>query len=93
MPLSIYQVSVPVFLRTLTNLRNILAKGAAHAQARKIDEAAFMRARLAADKVNAPPAITYATGVAVCTYIGGALPPGRAAPPRAKWVAMWTRLV
>ena len=34
MTLSMYQASVPVFLRGLENLTNILAKGAAHAEAK-----------------------------------------------------------
>ena len=37
MPLSMYQVSVPVFKKTLGNLAGILDKGAAFAAARKIE--------------------------------------------------------
>jgi hypothetical protein len=44
-----YQASAPVFLRGLENLAAILAKGAAHAEARKIDPAVFVNARLAPD--------------------------------------------
>jgi hypothetical protein len=44
-----YQASVPVFLRGLENLAAILAKGAAHAEAKKIDPAVFINARLAPD--------------------------------------------
>ena len=64
MPLTIYQASVPVFIRTLTNLRNILAKGAAHAQARKIDESAFMQARLAPDMYPLTSQVHIATDMA-----------------------------
>jgi hypothetical protein len=44
-----YQASVPVFARMLENLSTVLAKGAAHAEARKIDPAIFINARLAPD--------------------------------------------
>jgi uncharacterized protein len=49
MPLSIHDASVPVFTRTLRNLRAILEKGAAHAAARKIQESALLGARLFPD--------------------------------------------
>ena len=78
MPLSIYQVSVPVFLRTLTNLKNILAKGAAHAQARKIDEAAFMQARLAPDMFPFTSQVHIATDMAR----GGAARLSGSEPPK-----------
>ncbi|HSE74576.1 MAG TPA: DUF1993 family protein [Dongiaceae bacterium] len=49
MTLSMYQASVPVFVRGLENLSAVLAKGAAHAEARKIEPAVFVNARLAPD--------------------------------------------
>ena len=49
MTLSMYQASVPVFLHALENLQAILAKGAAHAEAKKIEPAVFISARLAPD--------------------------------------------
>jgi hypothetical protein len=49
MTLSMYQASVPVFSRMLENLSAILVKGAAHAEAKKIDPAVFDNARLAPD--------------------------------------------
>ena len=49
MPLSMYQASVPVFVRGLSNLRGILAKAVAHAQTRKIQESVFFSARLYPD--------------------------------------------
>ncbi|MGH8849749.1 MAG: DUF1993 domain-containing protein [Casimicrobiaceae bacterium] len=49
MAISMYQASVPVFTRALTNLRAVLQKAAAHAQARKIDEAVLVNARLYPD--------------------------------------------
>jgi hypothetical protein len=44
-----YTLSIPVFRRTLTNLSAILDKAAAHAEARKIDPAALLGARLYPD--------------------------------------------
>ncbi|HVC37333.1 MAG TPA: DUF1993 domain-containing protein [Gammaproteobacteria bacterium] len=49
MSLSMYQASVPVFIRMLTNLSAVLKKGEAHAQVKKIDAAVFTGARLAPD--------------------------------------------
>ena len=49
MTISMYQASVPAFVRSLTNLAAILEKGAAHAQARKIDEAVLLEGRLYPD--------------------------------------------
>lgn len=49
MSLSMYQASVPVFLRNLTNLKAILEKGAADAEARKIEPSVYVNARLAPD--------------------------------------------
>lgn len=49
MPLSMYQASVPVFVRTLGVLTHVLEKGAAFADARKIDPSVLINARLAPD--------------------------------------------
>ena len=49
MKLSMYQASIPVFIRTLGNLSGILAKGAAHAEAKKIDPAVLVNSRLFPD--------------------------------------------
>ena len=49
MTLSMYEASVPVFLRGLKNLSALLEKGAASAAERKIDPAVFLTARLAPD--------------------------------------------
>ena len=49
MPLSMYQASVPVFTRGLRNLSGVLAKGRSDAEARKIDLAVLVGARLAPD--------------------------------------------
>jgi len=49
MSLTLYQASVPVFIRMLGNLAGILEKAAAHCAARKIDPAALIRFRLYPD--------------------------------------------
>lgn len=49
MTLSIYDASVPVLKRGLTNLSAILSKAEASAEARKIDPAVLLAARLAPD--------------------------------------------
>jgi uncharacterized protein len=47
--ISIYDISIPVLTRGLTNLSSILDKAAAHAAARKFDPAALAQARLFPD--------------------------------------------
>jgi uncharacterized protein len=49
MAITMYQASVPVFQRSLTNLKGILQKAADHAAARKIDESVFLQSRLYPD--------------------------------------------
>jgi uncharacterized protein len=49
MSLDMYQASIPVFVRMLDNLSSILDKGAAFAEAKKIDPSVFITARLAPD--------------------------------------------
>jgi len=49
MTLSMYQASVPVFLHKLNNLSAILDKAIAYAEAKKIDPAVLVNARLAPD--------------------------------------------
>jgi hypothetical protein len=44
-----YQASVPVFIRMLTNLSAILDKAVAQAEAKKIDPSVLIKARLAPD--------------------------------------------
>jgi uncharacterized protein len=46
---SMYTLSVPIFDRTLANLAAIVDKAAAHAEARRIDPAALLGARLYPD--------------------------------------------
>ena len=49
MSLSMYHASIPMFTRVLSNLTAVLAKGAAHAEARKFDPAVLLGMRLAPD--------------------------------------------
>ena len=49
MSLSMYQASVPVFVRMLTNLSAILDKAQAHAEAKKFDSSVYMTLRLFPD--------------------------------------------
>jgi len=49
---SLYSLSVELFVPMLTNLRQILAKGAAHAEARKLEAEVLERSRLAPDMFN-----------------------------------------
>jgi len=49
MKISMYQASVPTFVRMLNNLAAVLEKAAAHAEARKIEPAVLLNARLFPD--------------------------------------------
>ena len=64
MTISMYQASVPVFVKGLTNLRAILEKAAAHAQAKKIDDTVFASARLFPDMLPLTGQIQIATDFA-----------------------------
>jgi len=77
MTLSMYQASVPAFIRTLSNLRAILEKAAAHAREHKIDEAAFLGARLYPNMFPLTRQVQLATDFARGTgaRLAGAEPP------------------
>jgi hypothetical protein len=49
MAITMYQASVPLFTQMLTSLQACLNKGAAYAEAKKLDPAALINARLAPD--------------------------------------------
>lgn len=63
-PISMYQASVPVLARMLTNLQGILAKAAEHAQARKIDDSVFTSIRLFPDMFPLSRQVQIATDMA-----------------------------
>jgi hypothetical protein len=64
MHLSMYQASVPVFVRMLDNLSKILDQAARHADERKIDPAVFVNARLAPDMYPLSRQVQIATDMA-----------------------------
>ena len=64
MNISMYNASIPVMIKMLGNLETILDKAMAHAQARKIDEAAFVDARLFPDMFTFARQIRVATDMA-----------------------------
>ena len=49
MTISMYQASIPVSIRALNNLANILEKGAAYAETKKIDQHVLINSRLSPD--------------------------------------------
>ncbi len=49
MTISMYQALIPVSIRTLNNLTNILEKGAAYAETKKIDPSVLINSRLSPD--------------------------------------------
>jgi hypothetical protein len=72
-----YEASVPVFRRTLTQLKWVLEKGAADAAARKIDEAVFVQARLYPDMLPLSSQVQIATDMArgCAARLAGGEPP------------------
>jgi hypothetical protein len=64
MTLSLYQVSVPAFLRIFGNLSKILEKAEAWAEARKIDPSVLLQARLAPDMFALPRQVQIASDTA-----------------------------
>ncbi len=62
--LSMYQASIPVFLRALQNLRHILEKGEAHARERGDDPAILLQARLYEDMLPLVRQVQIATDTA-----------------------------
>jgi hypothetical protein len=61
MSISMYLASVPPILRTLANLRAILEKAAAHAEAKKIDPSILINARLYPDMLPLSHQVQIAT--------------------------------
>lgn len=64
MTISMYQASVPVFVRSLGNLSAILDKAAAHAESNKIDPAVLLATRLYPDMFPLSRQIQIATDMA-----------------------------
>lgn len=76
MTLSMYQASVPVFLRALSNLQHVLRKGEAHAEARKFDPELLVQARLTPDMLPLIRQVQIATDMAKngCARLAGVEP-------------------
>lgn len=64
MSLSMYQASIPVLQRALRNLAAIIDKAQVHAAEKKIDEAAFIQARLFPDMFPFARQVMIATDMA-----------------------------
>ena len=64
MAITMYQATVPVFIKMLGNLKAILEKAAAHAAAKKIDESVFVNARLSPDMLPLSAQVQIATDFA-----------------------------
>lgn len=77
MPISMYQASVPPFIRMLNNLSVILAKAAAHAETRKIDPSVLVNARLFPDMFPLSRQVQIAsdTAKAGASRLAGLTPP------------------
>jgi hypothetical protein len=77
MSLSMYQVSVPVFLRALTNLRAVLQKGEAFAVEKGFEPSVLLHSRLIADMFPLTKQVQIATDMAVrgTSRLAGAEPP------------------
>lgn len=77
MTISMYQASVPVFIRMLNNLTAILEKAAAHAEARKIEPAVLINSRLYPDMFPLSRQIRIATDAAMsgAARLAGMEPP------------------
>jgi len=64
MAISMYQASVPVLIRSLNNLAAILAKAAAHAEAKKIDPSVLIGSRLYPDMLPLAKQVQIASDIA-----------------------------
>jgi uncharacterized protein len=77
MALSMYQASVPIFVKTLGDLSNILDKGAAYAAAKKVDQSVLLGYRIAPDMLafvrQVQIACDFAKG-ATARFAGNAVP-------------------
>jgi hypothetical protein len=77
MSITMYQASVPQFIRMLGNLKGILEKAAAHAASKKIDETVFLGARLFPDMFTLTRQVQLATDFArgTAARLAGLEPP------------------
>lgn len=77
MSVSLYDLSVPVFIQTLTQLRSILQKGLAHAETRKFDGAVLANSRLFPDMLPLTRQVQIASDAAkgAAARLSGTEPP------------------
>src|SRR4029077_8945101 len=77
MSMSLYQVTIPVFSKTLSNLKSVLEKAKAHALDHKIEESAFINARLYPDMLPLSRQVQVATDLArgAAARVAGLDPP------------------
>jgi hypothetical protein len=77
MAISMYQASAPALVNMLRNLKNILGKAQAHADAKKIDHSIFINARLAPDMFPLSRQVQIATDMSksCVARLAGAEPP------------------
>ena len=77
MPITMYQASVPGFIRLLGSLKSILEKAAAHAAAKKIDDSVFVNSRLFPDMLPLSFQVQVASDFArgTCARLAGTEPP------------------
>jgi len=64
MTLSMYQASVPVFVRALNNLIHVLKKGEAHARAKNVTDEVLLQTRLIPDMLPLVKQVQIATDMA-----------------------------
>jgi hypothetical protein len=76
MTLSMHQTSVPVFTRTLSNLKHVLELGEAHAIARDFDPTLLVQARLTPDMLPLVRQVQIACDMAMrgCARLAGVEP-------------------
>ena len=77
MKISMYEASIPTFLQTLRNLKGLLEKGVAHAEARKYDPNLLAATRLAPDMLPLTRQIQIASDAAkgAAARLAGVDPP------------------
>lgn len=93
MTLSMYQASIPVFVRALNNLSAILRKGEADAESRSFDPAVLFHSRLAPDMYPLYRQIQIATDVAKgCGARLAGLEPPKFEDDESTWADLYTRI-
>ena len=76
MTISMYKISVPIFVQHLTALSGVLDKAVAHIEAKKLDPTFFLNMRLYSDMYSLTRQVQQATSHAVraCSALAGAEP-------------------